>query len=168
MKPASTKKKVFSALFDKHYRRLFNYAFKVVNDKDIASGLVQETFIKLWETIENIKNDERAIEAYLITVLKNKIIDNHRKNKTQEKHYDLYKLNTEFSVDIDNKWELEKKIDSIYNALHPKTSEIFKLSRTKGLTYPEIAALKNISVKTVEAHISKALQAFKKGLKDYL
>lgn len=109
MKLPRTKKKIFSDLFDTHYKRLFNYAFKVVNDKDIAGGLVQETFIKLWEHIDNIKNDERSIESYLIKVLKNKIIDNHRKHQTQEKHYDLYKLNTEFTVDIDNKWELEKK-----------------------------------------------------------
>jgi RNA polymerase sigma-70 factor (ECF subfamily) len=168
MKSASIKKKRFSALFDKHYKRLFNYTSKVVNHRDIAEGLVQETFIKLWENIENIKDDERSIESYLIKVLKNKIIDNHRKNQTQEKHFNLYKLNTEFTADIDSKWELEKKIDDIYNSLNPKTSEIFKLSRDKGLTYPEIASLKNISVKTVESHISKALQTFRKGLKDYL
>lgn len=161
-------KKKFSELFDKHYKRLFNYAIKVVIHKDIAGGLVQETFIKLWENIENIKDDERSIESYLITVLKNKIIDNYRKKETQEKHFNLYKLNTEFTTDIDSKWELEKEIDNIYNSLHPKTSEIFKLSREKGLTYSEIASLKNISVKTVEANISKALHTFKKKLKDYL
>lgn len=61
-----------------------------------------------------------------------------------------------------------KKIDDIYKSLPAKTSEIFKLSRVKGLTYPEIAALKNISVKTVESHISKALQTFRIQLKDYL
>ncbi len=168
MKSISIKKKLFSTLFDKYYKRLFNYAFKVVNHRNIAEGLVQETFIKLWENIENIKDDERSIESYLITVLKNKIIDNHRKKQTQEKHFNLYKLNTEFAVDIDSKWELEKEIDNIYNSLDPKTSEIFKLSRNKGLTYPEIASLKSISVKTVESHVSKALQTFRKKLKDYL
>ncbi|QYJ68395.1 RNA polymerase sigma-70 factor [Flavobacterium litorale] len=168
MKFAKTKKKIFSILFDKHYKRLFNYAFKVVGHRDIAEGLVQETFIKLWDNIDSIKDDERSIESYLITVLKNKIIDNYRKKQTQEKHLNLYKLNTEFISDIDSKWELEKEIDKIYNSLPPQTSDIFKLSRNKGLTYPEIASLKKISKKTVESHISKALDAFRKGLKDYL
>ena len=168
MKSTKLKKKIFSELFDKHYKRLFNYSFKVVSDKAIAEGLVQETFIKLWENIENIKDDERSIEAYLITVLKNKIIDNHRKKQTQEKHFNLYKLNTEFTADIDSKWELEKEIDKIYTSLQSKTLEIFKLSRDEGLTYPEIATLKKISIKTVESHVSKALRTFRKGLKDYL
>ncbi|MDO5979686.1 RNA polymerase sigma factor [Flavivirga spongiicola] len=53
MKLARTKKKIFSALFDKHYKRLFNYSFKVVNDRDNAEELVQETFIKLWEKTDN-------------------------------------------------------------------------------------------------------------------
>jgi RNA polymerase sigma-70 factor (ECF subfamily) len=168
MKSIRIKKKIFSALFDKHYKRLFNYSFKVVKQKDIAEELVQETFIKLWENIENINDNERAVASYLITVLKNKIIDNHRKNQTKEKHLDLYSLNAKFVTDIDTKWELEKEIDSIYESLQPKTSEIFKLSRNKGLTYTEIASLKNISVKTVESNISKALITFRKRLKDYL
>ncbi|AUP80957.1 RNA polymerase sigma factor [Flavivirga eckloniae] len=162
------KKKIFSVLFDRHYKRLFNYSFKVVGQKDVAEELVQETFIKLWEHIESISNDKRSIESYLIKVLKNKIIDNYRKSQTKEKHINLYKLNTEFITDIDDKWELQKTIDTIYASLQPKTSEIFKLSRFKGLTYQEIASLKNISVKTVESHISKALQAFRKQLQDYL
>lgn len=168
MKSVRTREKKFSILFDKHYKRLFNYAFKVVEDSDISKELVQETFIKLWGNFENVKDDERSIESYLITVLKNKIIDNHRKRQTQEKHFNLYKLNTVFTADIDTKWELEKEIEKIYNSLPPKTSAIFKLSRNKGLTYPEIAALKNISVKTVESHVSRALQTFRKELKDYL
>ncbi|SNZ00420.1 RNA polymerase sigma factor [Flagellimonas pacifica] len=168
MKSIRTKKKKISVLFEKHYKRLFNYAFKVVEDSHVSKELVQETFIKLWENFENVKDDERAIESYLITVLKNKIIDNHRKRKTQEKHFNLYKLNTSFTEDIDSKWELEKEIEKIYNSLPPKTADIFKLSRDKGLTYQEIAALKNISVKTVELHISRALHTFRKELKDYL
>ncbi len=167
MKSSSIKKKKFSALFDKYYKRLFNYSFKVVKQKDIAEELVQEAFIKLWENIENINDDERSIESYLIKILKNKIIDNHRKDQTKEKHINLYKLNTEFVTDIDNKWELQKEIDNTYASLQPKTAEIFKLSRDKGLTYQEIASLKKISIKTVESHISKALRAFRNKLQDY-
>jgi len=168
MKSVRTKKKKFSLLFDKYYKSLFNYALKVIECRDAAESLVQETFIKLWENIENIKENERSIESYLITVLKNKIIDDYRKNQTQKRHYNLYKLNNELTTDIDSQWELEKEIEKIYNSLPQKTSDIFKLSRDKGLTYVEIATLKKISIKTVEFHISKALYTFKNGLKDYL
>ncbi len=168
MKSTRIKKKKFSVLFDKYYKGLFNYAFKVVREKHIAEELVQESFVKLWENFENIKEGERTIESYLIKILKNKVIDNHRKSLVQEKHLNLYQFNAEFVTDLDNQWELQKEIERIYTSLPPKTTEIFKLSRDKGYTYPEIASLKNISIKTVESHISKALNAFRKGLQDYL
>ncbi len=165
---SKSKKEKFSQLFDKHYKRLFKYAFKVLSEKEMSEELVQETFIKLWDTFENIKGDDRSIESYLIKTLKNKIIDHHRKKQTKKKHLNLYKLNTVFITAMDNQWELQKEIESIYASLPQKTAEIFKLSRNKGLTYPEIASVKNISIKTVESHISKALTVFRKKLLDYL
>ncbi|WP_347924794.1 sigma-70 family RNA polymerase sigma factor [Pontimicrobium sp. SW4] len=163
-----TKEDFFSALFDKYYKRLFNYSFKLTKQRDLAEEIVQETFIVLWKKMDSISNDDRSIESYLITTLKNKIIDFYRKNATKEKHINLYTLNKSFETVIDNEWELQKKIDFVYSSLQEKTAEIFKLSREKGLTYPEISKAKNISIKTVEAHISKALLAFRNGLKDYL
>ncbi|WP_299247373.1 sigma-70 family RNA polymerase sigma factor [uncultured Aquimarina sp.] len=163
----SIKEAKFSNLFDKHYSRLYNYAFKVLKEIDLSEELVQETFIKLWENFENIKESERSIESFLITTLKNKIIDDYRKKQTRKKHTDLYALNTSIEIQIDKQWELVQRIEDIYASLEQKTTDIFKLSRDKGLTYKEISKKKDISTKTVELHISKALTAFKKGLKDY-
>lgn len=154
-------------MFDKHYNRLYSYAFKVLKDTDLSEELVQETFIKFWEKFESIKESERSIESFLITTLKNKIIDEYRKKQTREKHTNLYVLNTSLETQIDKQWELVKRIDDIYMTLEQKTTDIFKLSRDKGLSYKEISKQKNISIKTVELHISKALKAFKEGLKDY-
>lgn len=149
------------------YSKLFNYAFKIVKEKDLAEELVQETFIKLWENFEQIKKSERSIESFLIITLKNKIIDDYRKKQTREKHTNLYALNTTVETQIDKEWELVERIESVYTRLEEKTSDIFKLSRNKGLTYKEISEQKGISIKTVELHISKALKAFKNSLKDY-
>lgn len=163
----STKEDKFSNLFDMFYGKLFNYAFKIIKEKDLAEELVQETFIKLWENFEQIKKSERSIESFLIVTLKNKIIDDYRKKQTREKHTNLYTLNTTIETQIDKQWELVEHIESVYTTLEQKTSDIFKLSRDKGLTYKEISEQKGISIKTVELHISKALKAFKSGLKDY-
>ncbi|WP_298310052.1 sigma-70 family RNA polymerase sigma factor [uncultured Aquimarina sp.] len=163
----SVKEAKFSNLFDKHYHRLYNYAFKVLKETDLSEELVQETFIKLWENFDHIKESERSIESFLITTLKNKIIDDYRKKQTRERHTNLYSLNTSIETQIDKQWELVQRIEDIYTSLEEKTTDIFKLSRDKGLTYKEISKKKGISIKTVELHISKALTAFKKGLKDY-
>lgn len=154
-------------MFDRHYKKLYNYAFKVLKETHLSEELVQETFIQLWKNFENIKEPERSIEAFLITILKNKIIDEYRKKQTREKHTNLYALNTSIETQIDKQWELMQRIEDIYTTLEQKTTDIFKLSRDKGLTYKEISKQKEISIKTVELHISKALTAFKKGLKDY-
>ncbi|WP_299183442.1 sigma-70 family RNA polymerase sigma factor [uncultured Aquimarina sp.] len=164
----STKEVKFSNLFDKHYNRLYNYALKVLEKTDLSEELVQETFIKLWENFEHINQSERSIESFLITTLKNKIIDSYRKKRTREKYTNVYALHTTIETEIDKQWELVERIENIYTTLEQKTTDIFKLSRDKGFTYKEISQKKGISIKTVELHISKALAAFKKGLKDYL
>ncbi|MBQ4802743.1 sigma-70 family RNA polymerase sigma factor [Aquimarina sp. MMG015] len=164
----STKEAKFSNLFDKHYNRLYNYALKVLEETELSEELVQETFIKLWENFEHINQSERSIESFLITTLKNKIIDSYRKKRTREKHTNVYALHTTLETEIDKQWELLERIENIYTTLEQKTTDIFKLSRDKGFTYKEISQKKGISIKTVELHISKALAAFKKGLKDYL
>ncbi|WP_298544892.1 sigma-70 family RNA polymerase sigma factor [uncultured Aquimarina sp.] len=164
----SIKEAKFSNLFDKHYNKLYNYAFKVLKETDLSEELVQETFIKLWENFENVKESERSIESFLITTLKNKIIDDFRKKQTRQKHTNLYALHITIETEIDKQWELVERIENIYTTLEQKTTDIFKLSRDKGFTYKEISQKKGISIKTVELHISKALAAFKKGLKEYL
>ncbi len=162
------KKEQFSVLYDRHYRRLYNYAYKVLREKEIAEELVQESFIKLWQKIDSISKVERSIESYLITVLKNKIIDHHRKNNTKNKHLNLYALNRDSQQEMNHEWELSEQIQSIYASMNQKTLEIFRLSREQGLSYKEIASQKNISIKTVELHISKALSIFREQLKNYL
>lgn len=162
-----SKEKDFSILFDKHYKKLYSYAYSRLKGKNISDEMVQESFIKLWQNFDSIDKNDRSIESFLIITLKNKIIDNYRKNQAREKNINLYTQNTITEVDINTEWELQNKIVTIYKILPNKTSEIFQLSRDKGLTYKEIALQKNISIKTVESHISKALRAFRKELKNY-
>ncbi|SOU87410.1 sigma-70 family RNA polymerase sigma factor [Tenacibaculum dicentrarchi] len=158
----------FSALFDTHYEKLYNYTIKIVKDESISNDLLQDTFIKLWENIDSMKINHRSIESFLIITLKNKIIDYFRKENVKKKHLNLYVLNKDIEEEINNEWDLQKKIEEVYILLPQKTTDIFKLSRDKGHTYSEIASIKNISIKTVEAHISKALQVFKKELVNFL
>ena len=162
-----TEKNTFSKIFDTHYEKLFNYSIKVLKEKDAADELVQETFIRLWEKIENI-DEGHEIEPFLFAILKNKIIDYYRRNSTRKKYEQLYSNKKEFQQSLNNEWEILELLETIYSSLGTKTLEIFRLSRDRGLTYKEIASQKNVSIKTVELHISKALTILRKQLRSYL
>jgi RNA polymerase sigma-70 factor (ECF subfamily) len=64
--------------------------------------------------------------------------------------------------------ELEKQIEEAISSLPPQCQTVFRLSRFEGLTYAEIAQQLNISVKTIENHMGKALKIMREKLKDYL
>ena len=80
----------------------------------------------------------------------------------------MYSNKKEFQQSLDNEWEILELLETIYSSLGTKTLEIFRLSRDRGLTYKEIASQKNVSIKTVELHISKALTILRKQLRSYL
>ncbi|MEX0275733.1 MAG: RNA polymerase sigma-70 factor [Flavobacteriaceae bacterium] len=161
------KKEYFSTLFDAHYKKLYHYAHKVLGERHSSEEVVQEAFIKLWENVDTLRKETSTIESYLMVTLKNKIIDLHRKEQVKRRHIDLYKLNRDSEESIDCQWEIMRHVEQIYAGLPQKTLEIFKMSRNDGLSYKEIAEHLDISVKTVELHMSKALQAFREGLKSF-
>ncbi len=152
---------------DKYSDYLFNYTIVRVDDKEIAQDLVQETFFAGLKSMKNFKG-EASERTWLISILKRKIIDHYRKTKIRKKHSEQFLQNVNQLEEIETSWEVLQQIDNIYTHLDTKTEEIFKLSREEGMSYTEIADKKSISIKTVESHISKALQAFRKGLKDFL
>lgn len=159
------KKKTIENIFHQFYSPLCNYASKIVNDDFIAEDIVQSLFIQLyekdrWNTIDNI-------ESYLLRSVKFKCIDQLRKTKrtktiaanelVNEVVYDQYEITEE---------DIEPLFHYYTSKLPPKTREVFLLSRTSKLTYKEIADELNISVKTVENQMSRALKILKDLLKN--
>ena len=154
-------------IFHQFYSPLCNYAYKIVNDDFIAEEVVQSLFIQLFEKINS--NEIQHIEAYLLRCIKYKCIDYLRK-KTLYKTTDIKELQN-LAV-IEHQEITEDDIEPLFNyyaaKLPPKTREVFLLSRQGGLTYKEIAEELNISVKTVEVQMSRAIKKMKDLLKDFL
>ncbi|MEQ8361586.1 MAG: RNA polymerase sigma-70 factor [Cyclobacteriaceae bacterium] len=163
-----TKEKEFSGLFEKYYQRLYNYAYKSIRNKELCEGLIQETFLRLWENMDALKREGKPVEGFLVVTLRNKMIDSIRRKKVREKHEGIVKMDFDMLTEDSEVWDLISRIDTVFSNLPNKTVEVFQLSRKEGLTYSEIAERMAISVKTVEMHMSKALAAFRKGLKDFL
>ena len=76
--PTKEHKQIISSLFEEHADYLFNYAITRVNDSHLAEDLVQETFISALKNYSSFQGKSKA-STWLISILKNKIIDQYRK-----------------------------------------------------------------------------------------
>jgi len=159
-------------LFRKYYSRLCGYTNKYFNDPEEAREVVQEVFIKIWENRKDIDPQESLV-SYLFKIAYNNSINRLRHKKVITKYSDIYKI-----VYVDNSGitpydsliahELTSNIKTALEKVPPKCRQIFDLSRVDGLKYSEIADTLNISVKTVEAQMSKALHILRIELREYL
>lgn len=161
----------FSTIFSAYYRDLVLFAARFTKDQENAEEVVQDIFVKLWEDHESIKIDI-SLKSFLLRSVQNKCIDmiRHRKIKDAHSSYVL-ENHSLFECDTDNYVlfsELREQIDRTLNRLPDELSGTFRMSRFKGLKYDEIAEILNVSVRTIEVRISKALNVLRTELKDYI
>lgn len=154
-------KPAFEAIFDRYWKRLFAYAVKIYKDEKIGEDIVQEIFISLWEKSNdtNILN----LEAYLIRSVKYKVANHIRDLKFTPVHLEiLQNIPNTFKTENDMEYEeFEKEIFNEIKKLPPKCQKAFMLSRFENYSNPEIAEELDISIRTVEKHISNALKFLK-------
>lgn len=162
----------FELLFRKYFARLCAFSNKFLNDPEEAKEVVQEAFMKIWESSEDI-DPEESLKAYIFKITRNLSINKLRKRKIVSRYTEIYKI-----VYIDNYElsglesllgkELEENVAHSVNNMPEQCRKIYELNRIEGLKYREIAELLNISVKTVEAQMSKALRSLRADLSEYL
>lgn len=160
----------FEKLFKDHFVHLCNFARGYLNDTEDAKEIVQEVFFKLWQNRDSI-NLDKSVKSYLFTSVRNRslnFIRDHKKFKSQVLDVDIADYDLAFEQDVFSKYDLENRINVALNKLPEKCREVFVMSRQEELKYKEIAEKLNISVKTVEAQMSKALRILREELKDYI
>jgi RNA polymerase sigma-70 factor (ECF subfamily) len=161
----------FNCIFNMYYKGLVLYANKFLLDRDKAEEAVQGIFVKLWSGREQIIINT-SIKTYLRKSVQNKCLDILKHKKVVQDYVDKVGRQpveqTANSTDLILFAELNEKIEYSINNLPENCREIFKLSRYEGLKYVEIAQKMNISIKTVEVQIGKALKKLRDDLKQYL
>lgn len=168
-------KKAYEDIYNEFFGVLYHLCLQYLHDEKIAEEIVQDTFLKLWEIRESL-NDQINIRNFLYTITKNNCLNYLRNQKIALKHQENMKyLEMQFNYEALEKLgnyiqfqELRNKIDDAISKLPAEVTQTFKLSRFEELSYKEIATQQSISIKTVEAHISKALRILRVELKDYL
>jgi RNA polymerase sigma-70 factor (ECF subfamily) len=153
-------KQSFESLYNRYSGKLYNFIMKVSKgDTYIAEELVQRTFIKVWETRENV-DPEKSFISYLCTIAKNMLL-NEYKHQTIRFIYTEYIKgiatdNYNFTEKEVDKNLLEEYIDKLIDKLPPKRREVFILSRKEGLSNKKIAERLQITESTIETQLLKA------------
>ena len=162
----------FELFFRLYHVRLCCFANKFLNDPEEAKEIVQDAFAKIWEGRSEI-NPEVSLKSYLFKITQNMCLNALKRDKVKSRFAGIYKM-----VYIDQHEsspqehlltkELEKDIVMAFSKLPTECRKVFELSRVEGHRYKEIADICHISVKTVEAQMSKALRLLRVELNDYL
>lgn len=162
----------FELFFRKYHDRLCSFANKFLNDPEEAKEIVQDAFAKIWEGRNDI-DPEVSLKSYIFKITQNLCLNSLKRDKVKSRFAGIYKM-----VYIDQHVcspqehlltkELEKDIVMAFSKLPTECRKVFELSRVEGHRYKEIADICHISVKTVEAQMSKALRLLRIELNDYL
>lgn len=152
----------FKYFFETHYSPLCNLAFRVIGDIDKSEDIVQDVFVKVWNNRKELDKD-RNIKSLIYTMVKNHSLEVLRRDGIGLRVVRIISRVEEDTQSNIQEEEIEnyKLLDQIYvsiRQLPPKCGEVFTLSKVNGLTYTQIAERMNISVKTVENHMGKALK----------
>ena len=161
----------FEQVFKMHYKNLHAYAFTMLKDEDEAEEMVQQVFFKLWERSEHL-SFSGSIAAYLYRAVHNESLNfiKHQKVKAGHQLHVAYSMKNK-SEQAQSKMirkELENKFREALNELPEQCRTVFQLSRFEDMKYKEIADKLDISVKTVENHMGKALKLLRTKLVDFL
>lgn len=168
-------KRAYEEIYNEFFDVLYHLCLHYLNDEKVSEEIVQDTFMKLWEIRESL-NAEINIRNFLYTITKNNCLNYIRNQKVVLKYQANVKyLEMQFNYEALEKLgdyvqfeQLKEKIEEAISNLPEGIRETFILNRFEDMPYKEIARELQISVKTVEARISKALHILRGDLKDYL
>ena len=153
--------KSFEELFNRYYNLLCNYSTSIVDSTSCAEELVADVFANLWIKRKQIKINKN-VKAYLFRSTRNASISFLRKQKVNIELIDEDQINIPNSkISPDNKLikeEADIKLQNLLNQIPARSREVFILQRFNRLKYSDIAEALDISVKTVEKHMSKSLK----------
>ena len=156
----------YKQCFFEHFEGLVHYAFTIVQSNLEAKDVVQTAYVKLWEKREKV-NLSTSARSYLYTSVYHLSLNSIRNRKIYKGHHERL-----FTNEItDNRNPAEEKetrirIQLAIDSLPPKCKEVFYKSRFEGKKYAEIAIEMNISIKTVEVQMGKALKNLREQLAD--
>lgn len=160
----------FESLLNLYHKRLYYFLFGLLKSKEDAEEIVQETFLKIWESRENYWEDY-PFESLLFRIARNTSLNYARKKVNRKVFEDHLNFFTEVSESPADQYilfqETQSIIETILNGLPPKQKEIFLLQRVEGFSRQEIVDKLGISIVTVDHQLFKANKHVKEEFKKF-
>lgn len=162
--------KAFEDVFKLYYSPLCLYAASLTGQTDVAEEIVQELFYVFWKEKENIQL-LHSLKSYLYGAVRNRSFQYMEHLEVRCRYRDAVLSETQEEMVSPEQQleynELQTLIDQTLQRLPERRLRIFRMHRFEGLKYAEIASALSLSVKTVEAEMTKALQALRKEIENY-
>ena len=164
--------KVFEQLFRTFYTPLYGYSLSITGNAANAEDIVQELFYTLWKDRKKL-NILYSLKSYLYKAVRNRSLQYITGQKTHQFANEQIAAGSSEGTTVNPQSLLEyKELDELLQRCMRKMPErrrhIFRLHRFEGLKYTEIADSLSVSVKTIEAEMSKALKLLSKETEQYI
>src|SRR5688572_30270502 len=166
---ADDNEQAFKILYEKYWAKMLVKAYVLLKSHDIAEEVVQDAFINLWKRRHTLRL-KNTFHTYISAVVKYEVMSKIAQRAKQPLYIEdiaiapAHDHSTQQWLDFD---VLYVQIEQSIHTLPDKCQLVFRLSREEGLTARQISETLQISPKTVEAHISKALRMLRVSLSSF-
>ncbi|WP_320168145.1 RNA polymerase sigma-70 factor [Mangrovibacterium marinum] len=155
-------KQWFASIFDQHYEHIRNYVYYLSGDITLSEDLSQDAFLQIWEERKSL--NRATARSYLFTIVRHNYFKHYRRKAVKINFINAQireeeNESPEFILELK---EFDHLLQRAIAKIPDKTRAIFLMSRIDSMSYANIAHDLNISQKTVEKHITKALKLLKK------
>lgn len=159
---STDRKEIFKVRFQKHYPRLCNIAYGYVMNHDDSEDIVQELFINVWNKGKDALSEKEFV-AYMITSVRNSCISFLRKKQEdvvplEDHHISSCTETCEIGDESGESMSPEEHLQAALATLPDKCRDVFLMAKLRGMKYRDIARELDLSEKTVENHIAKAMK----------
>ena len=162
--------KAFKLLYNRYWKRMLAKAYTQLQSYTIAEEVVQDAFINFWNRRHTLQL-KYSFHTYIASVVRYEVMAQVAKKSKQPLYMDDLNMpgiadhSTQNWLDFD---ELKSNLDMLVNTLPEKCRLVFKLSRENGMSDKQISENLEISRKTVEAHLGKALKTLRLSINNFL
>ena len=155
----------FNTLYNRYVKRLYKFVISILKSDHDTENVIQEVFLKLWINRTKIVKCA-SVRYYIFTIAHNEsitLIKQRLDERSFIKLLDQIQDRCSAPVDIEIEYdELMAELNGIINSLPEQQKTIYKLHKIEGLKYVEISHKLNISVNTIETHMSRALKTIRR------